>query len=85
VLIPLQQFPGVPPGPICLSDIIPSPDGCVEPPDLCKTIHLHRTISIRVGTSTLGPFIDTFMNPCGHGAVTTQPQCGPDDVPACMQ
>lgn len=82
-LVPLAAFPGVPPGNICLADIEPTPDGCVEPPDQCPNVHVHRTISIHVGKQLLGPFIDTFANPCGHGSVTNQPGCPADDFPAC--
>jgi hypothetical protein len=84
-LVPLTPFQGVPAGNICLADIEPSPDGCVEPPDQCPNVHVHRTISIHVGQQVLGPFIDTFVNPCGHGSVVTnEPGCPPDDFPACM-
>lgn len=83
-LLPLQTIPGVPAGPICLADIEPAPDGCVEVPDQCPTNHLHRTINIHVGSMVVGPIIDTFVNPCGHGEVVSgQVGCGPDDVPAC--
>jgi hypothetical protein len=47
-------------------------------------VHVHRTISIHVDASTVGPFVDTFVNPCGHGSVVTEPGCPPDDFPACM-
>jgi len=82
-LMPLQALAGVPAGPICLADIQPAPDGCVENPDQCPNVHVHRTITVSVGTSTAGPFIDTFVNPCGHGSVVLQPGCPPDDFPAC--
>ncbi len=82
-LVPLQTFPGVPPGNICLADIVPTPDGCVEPADQCPNTHVHRTISMQVGQQLLGPFIDTFVNPCGHGSVVMQPGCLPDDLPPC--
>ena len=82
-LMPVQPFPGVPAGTICLADISPTPDGCVEPADQCPSVHVHRTISIQVGAQTVGPFIDTFANPCGHGSVVMQVGCAPDDLPAC--
>ena len=83
-MIPVVALPGVPAGPVCLADLVPDPDGCVEVPDQCPNVHVHRTISVRVGASTVGPFFDEFVNPCGHGSVTTQPGCPPDDFPACM-
>jgi hypothetical protein len=82
-LVPVQTFPGVPPGNVCLADIEPTPDGCVEPPDQCPNTHVHRTISIRVDQQLVGPFIDTFTDPCGHGSVVMQPGCPPDDLPPC--
>jgi hypothetical protein len=82
-LDPIQPFPGVPAGPVCLADVIPAPDGCVQGPDQCPNVHVHLTIAIRVGTQTVGPFTDTFVNPCGHGSVIMQPGCPPDDMPAC--
>ena len=83
-LVPVKQIPGVPPGPICLSDIQPAPDGCVEGPDQCPTDHVHHTIIIRVGSTMEGPIPDTFTDPCGHGGVVgDQPQCGADSFPSC--
>ncbi|HXJ32998.1 MAG TPA: hypothetical protein VMS22_03085 [Candidatus Eisenbacteria bacterium] len=84
-LVPLAQIPGVPAGNICLSDVEPAPDGCVEPAHpSCPMVHLHYTILIHVGTMTVGPVVDTFLDPCGHGGITTDPDCGPDDIPDCV-
>jgi hypothetical protein len=82
-LQPATGFPGVPAGPICLADIEPTPDGCVAQPDVCESVHVHRTISIIVDSETVGPFNDPNPPACGHGIVIQQPGCPPDDLPAC--
>jgi hypothetical protein len=82
-LQPATPFQGVPPGPICLADVVPSPDGCVAQPDVCQNAHVHRTISVVVGAQTFGPFTDPNPPACGHGIVIQQPGCPPDDVPPC--
>jgi len=70
---------------VCLSRIT---GGCVAQAHLpfCSYVHLHGDNEFGIGIDGNGPYQDpeyTQAEPCGFGAVTTVPGCGPDSVPPC--
>ena len=70
---------------VCLSRIT---GGCVAQAHLpfCSYVHLHGDNEFGIGIDGNGPYQDpeyTQSEPCGFGAVTTVPGCGPDNVPPC--